>query len=440
MNYCGYVTKITKIEKHPNADRLQIGRCFGNQVIIDLNVKENDIGVYFPSDGQLSNEYCKVNNLVRKKDEQGKNIGGYLDPNKRHIRALKLRGQISDGLFMPLESLASFIDISTLAELEMIDVLNGVEICKKYIPVMNGVKQDKTRGNPKKKTKMLNRFSYPIFHEHIDTKQLMYNLGQFNPGDVCYITLKMHGTSARTSNTLVKHKKYYRVLKKKIYELLKKKPYTEHIKWATTTGTRRVILKSFEGGYHGDNNFRGLYHKLFEGKLFKGETIYYEIVGYTDRNKPIMGTVKNSKTNDKEFLKKYGEKTVYSYGCEEGQSDIYIYRMTLTNEDGYEIDYPWDLVKTRAEYFGVKTVPELERFIFTTEEDLLNRVESFCGGVDPVGKTHIREGIVIRIEGKERFKALKHKNEYFKILEGIIKDAGVIDAEEAEEIRGEDDE
>ena len=100
--HCGFVVKVTKLRKHSNADRLQVATFFGNDTIVDLSVKVGDIGVYFPVDLQLSEEYCAKNNLVRKKDENGNNIGGFLDPDKRNIKAIKLRGEKSDGLYMPL--------------------------------------------------------------------------------------------------------------------------------------------------------------------------------------------------------------------------------------------------------------------------------------------------------------------------------------------------
>ena len=71
MAYCGYITRLKNVRKHPNADRLQLADCFGNTVIVGLDCAEGDIGIYFPVDLQLSEEYCNANNLVRKKDENG---------------------------------------------------------------------------------------------------------------------------------------------------------------------------------------------------------------------------------------------------------------------------------------------------------------------------------------------------------------------------------
>lgn len=148
-----------------------------------------------------------------------------------------------------------------------------------------------------------------------------------------------------------------------------------------------------------------------------------------------MPECSNAKTKDKEFIKKWGDTTRFTYGCEVGQNDIYVYRMTMTNEDGDVVEYPTELVKLRCEQMGVKFVTIFDKFIFTTIEDLEERVEKFVDGEDPIGKTHIREGIVIRVENREKFTAFKHKGFDFKILEGIIKTQdNVLDIEEEQDI------
>lgn len=93
---------------------MQIGECFGNQVIVSLNVHNNDIGLYIATDSQVGKEFAIKNNLLRIKDKNGKETGGYLDENKKNIKPLKLRGEISDGIFLPLESLLNFTDVSKL--------------------------------------------------------------------------------------------------------------------------------------------------------------------------------------------------------------------------------------------------------------------------------------------------------------------------------------
>lgn len=432
--YNAYITEVKELRKHSNADRLQVATFFGNDTIVGLDVKVGDVGIYFPTDGQLGEEYASVNNLVRRKDENGNNVGGYLDPDKRNITAIKLRGEKSDGLFMPLTSLETFTDITKLKVGDMISILDGVMICQKYIPRTN--KRARIE-HAKKIKKKVETEKFPLFAEHADTEQLAYNLNSFKEGDVCYITLKMHGTSQRTAYTL---KEKYHKLPYWLYKIAKFFKIKPKKSWEMVTGTRRCVCTGFskDTGYYGDNTFRKQYHDYFKGKLYKGEEVFYEVLGYVNENTLIMGEVSNKKTNDKEFIKQYGETTKFTYGCKPNESIIRVYRMTMTNEDGYVVEYPTELVRRRCEEMGVEFVPVFEKFIFTTKEDLMERVEKYYDGPDPVGIVHIREGVVVRIDNSTKFRAYKHKNFNFKCIEGIAKnDATAPDIEEQESLKEE---
>lgn len=446
--YSAYITKLTNVRPHPNADKLQLADCFGNTVCVGLDYAEGELGVYFPVDGQLSVEFCEQHNLVRKKDEAGNNIGGYLDPDKRNIKAIRLRGEKSDGIFMPLSCLAyTGVNLDELNVGDTINIVNGHEICCKYIPRTNPRKGSAAAGNKTRKKKAA---VAPLFTEHADTEQLAYNLGAFKPHDEIEITLKMHGTSGRTARLPVL-KKYKRTL----WDILTGKEGTPIYEDGYVSGTRRVVLENYEGGFYGDNSFREKHSKVFEGKLMKGETVYYEIVGFTDSGAPIMGDANNKKLNDKDFIKQYGETTRFSYGCDptgtktmygrddEGAysrpievpvSDMYVYRMTMTNEDGFVVEYTPDFMRYRCEQMGVKTVPVLWRGTIPSEEIFTgvsceltdpgefvkDEAEKFYDGPDPIGKTHVREGVVVRILNRPKFTAYKHKNFSFKCLSGII--------------------
>lgn len=483
--HCGYVVKVEKLKKHPNADRLQIAEFFGNEVCVGLDVVPGEIGVYFPSDLQLSLEFCLHNNLLRKLPD-GNPGPGYLDLDKRNVKAINLRGCKSDGLYCGLQSLEfTGMNFDELNIGDTITVVNGVEICCKYIPKNLGRNYSKG-GNKTRKKKVP---VAPLFSEHADTEQLAYNLAAFKPGDQIEITLKMHGTSQRTGYLpVLKHWvgspiAFDIIERKGLFKIFK--PSKKMIEWAEAsvepcydwgyvTGTRRTVLDDFDGGYYGSNEFRESHSKFFEGKLLKGESVYYEVVGFTHIGAPIMSSCNNKKINDKEFVKQYGEETVFSYGCEptgkkklygrdeEGtfcveedapQSDIYVYRMTMTNEDGDVIEYTPDFMRYRCEQMGVKCVPVFWRGFIPEGEELAFDIgtekeqattageyikyiaEQFYDGPDPIGKTHIREGVVVRIVNRPKFTAYKHKNVNFKILEGIYKEEAVApDMEEAEEL------
>ena len=422
--YCAYIVELNTLRKHNNADRLQLCTVFGNTVIVDLSYYEGQKVVFFPVDGQLSEAYAKENQLLRIKNEDGTYSGGYLDAEKRNIKAMRLRGEKSEGLVMPVESLSKWTNVDELKVGDKITTLNGEIICQKYIPKRNHSNKSISKSKEIKE-------KYLTFHEHVDTEQLAYNLDRFKPGDTCYLTLKMHGTSGRSSNAFAIETKEQNFIEKLLH-----KPVKKIESWKPVSGTRRVVLEDYDGGFYGSNKFREQYHELFKGKIPKGLTVYYEIVGWVDgTDQTIMGRCANSKIKDKEFSKLYGSETVFSYGCEPGFSDMYVYRMTMTNCDDEVVELPWETVKIWCERLGVKHVPEFEKFLFTTKEDLIERVEKYYDGPDPIGKTHVREGVVVRIDNREHFTAFKHKNFAFKCLEGIIKDTSdAPDMEEEQEV------
>ena len=434
MSYQAYIVELKSIIPHPNADRLNIAHVFGMNVIIGKEMKVGDVVAYFPSDGQLSLEFAAFNNLIRKRDENGVEVGGYMDPTKRNIKAIKLRGERSDGIIISIDKVAEYTGLK-LSELEPGDTfttLNGKEICKKYVPLTKVSVQN--NGHQAKRVSLKNK--YPLFQEHKDTAQLAFNMNQFKVGDLVTVSLKLHGTSHRVANTLVNEKP--NILSRIKYLFKYKNPN----KYKTVSGTRRVIIEDFdkEGGFYGDNGFRKQWNDFFEGKLRKNETVYFEIVGwYGDHEtQTIMPIAENKKINDKNFVKQYGEKTTFSYGCTPGQSDIYIYRMTMTNDDGQVVEYPTDLAQIRCEQMGVKHVPVIDKFIvgqtvYTYPDTLFSYFDSLSDGADLIDPSHIREGIVVRIENRETFEAYKHKGFSFKVLESIIKEnATEVDMEEAE--------
>ena len=414
--YNVYVTKVKNIRPAENADRLNLCEVFGNTTVVDKSVNETDLYLYFPVDGQISVEFGEANNLFRKKDAEGKQIGGFIDPEKRNICAIRLRGNKSDGLVLPLTALESFGDISNLKEGDVVTTFNGHEIACKYIPIIRASKVYSQGNKTRKKKAPL----APLFMEHADTEQLAYNLATFKPEDEIEITLKMHGTSQRTA-----HLPVLTGYKRTFLDKLLRREGTPCYEWGYVTGTRRVVLDTFDGGFYGSNEFREAHANAFEGKLWKGETVYYEVVGFTHTGAPIMGKGNNEKVG-KDFVKQYDKETVFSYGCAPDgvqfynkaaqdvaeelnehtknkiypQSDIYVYRMTMTNEDGAVVEYTPDFMRYRCEQMGVKCVPVLwsgripahpgskDDPTISAGEWIQNVAEMYYDGPDPVGKTH----------------------------------------------------
>lgn len=468
MGHCGFITTLKNVREHPNADKLVLATCFESTVCVSKDkYYEGQIGVYFETDLQLSMEFCEKNGLLAVY-ENGVNVsGGYMDPAKRNVRAIKLRGEQSDGLFLPLDCLAyTGAKLEEFKLGEQITTVNGHEICRKFIPRSNAPKTA-AGGAGKRVKRRAKRSIAPQFFEHKDTEQLQYYLDQFKPGDQIEITRKLHGTSGRTA-----YVKTFRGMKRTFWDWLLRREGTPIYDWGTVSGTRRTVMDTFEGGFYGSNEFRKQYHDFFEGKLWKGETVYYEIVGFTHDGKSIMGQCSNDKVKDKDFVKQYGKTTTFSYGCVpnpkqvagvadpadpnstfqniERQSRMFVYRMTMTNEDGEVVEYTPEFTRHRCMYMGVDFVPvEWSGIIpqnpgshddptITAGEWVMKKVEQFYDGPEPLDPTHIREGCVVRIINRPTFTAYKHKNFFFKVLEGIIKDTA--DAPDMEEADGLDDE
>ena len=434
MSYKAIVTKLKNVRPHPNADKVQLATCHGNQVVIGLDSLEDHWGVYFPSDGQLSHEFCHANNLYRHAElnKFPEEKGGMFDDNRR-VRAQRFRGEISDGFWVPLHYFG-FIQVTGLdVEGFEFDEWQGVPICNKYI---NPATVKIARENQGKKTRTAK--SSVMFKEHFDTAHFGKNLHEFDLGQHIIITEKLHGTSGR-----IGHVKLERdlTLVEKIAKFFGAK--IEESEWKYMNGTRRVVIEESTGTQFHDPTIRDKAFKLFNGNLRKGETVYFEIVGYESTGATIMPSVETKGLGDKNFTKIYGDRMTYSYGCEHGQSDVFVYRMTFSNEDGQSIDYAWEDVVNRCKEIGVKHVPHISTLtlgelstlhsdIRDVKDSFAKIVEEFGSGASILDSRHIKEGVCVRIEGGLHNKTYKFKSFEFKVLEGIVKDSGVIDAEEAE--------
>ena len=105
QNYCATVVEIKTLVPLENCNNVQAAIIMGNQVIVGKDVQIGDVGLFFPVECELSKEYLRSNSLYRDKTlNVDTNKGGYFELNGG-IRCVKFRGNKSEGLFMPLESL-----------------------------------------------------------------------------------------------------------------------------------------------------------------------------------------------------------------------------------------------------------------------------------------------------------------------------------------------
>ena len=131
---CAVIATIDSIRSHPNADNLVCATVLGHNVIVGKDAYIGQRVVYFPAGVELDYMFAFDNGLLRERDENGKVISGYLDPIKVVVPTLHLRGEISEGLALPIEVLTPYTDVDALQVGQWFSSLNGEDICMIYNP------------------------------------------------------------------------------------------------------------------------------------------------------------------------------------------------------------------------------------------------------------------------------------------------------------------
>jgi len=426
-NYSAIVVTIKHIHPLEGCDFIHAAMILGNQVIVDKSIKVGDIGIYFPTECKLSEEYLKNNNLYKKPelniDPEKK---GYFEENGR-IRCVKFRGHKSEGLFMPLESLNFTNHREKLEEGVEFDELNNILICEKYIITS---KNNLMAANAPKLRKIKeSKIVEKQFRFHEDTIALYKNLHRVKPEDYIHISYKIHGTSGISSKILCKKPlsiwdKIGSFLGFNIVNVIYDNVYS----------SRRVIKNpefNPNANHFYDVDIWGIANNYIKDFLLNGLTLYYEIAGYLPNGALIQ----------EEY--DYGcitplAKEPYKYGI---HYKIFIYRITYTNSEGKVFEFSARQVQDWCNLNGLTAVPELfygkaaefsderlkeekwrDKFLSTIREKYNEKDCYICNNKVP------EEGCVIRLD-KLSLEAYKVKS--FKFLENESKmlNKNIIDIE-----------
>jgi hypothetical protein len=437
-NYLATIVKIENLRKHSNADRLQCANVFANNVITSLNCQVGALYVFFPLESAISPTFLAFTNSYEDKGmNQDNTVKGYFNKAGR-VRAIRLRGERSEGYMVPVSELETFAkDVLkkriTFTEEDVgkdFDELFGHRICQKYmVPVKGTQGAKKTKGSLKKyESKLVDG----QFRLHYDTEHLKRHMDKISPDDVISISNKVHGTSFVVANVLTKKRMTF------IQRLLRKfgVPVVEE-EYNMLYASRCVIknqnfLDSKDtGGFYKEDIWKLAADKLFPF-MFHGLSVYGEIVGYT----PGGGFIQKD----------------YDYGCEVGQHDIYIYRLTFTSANGHVYELPYNHVVAWANKNGVKAVetyyqgkakdlyPDIPLNEFWHDEYLSRLIRDYLEKDCHICKNVVPdEGIVLRKDVPNDYQAFKLKS--FKFLERETKelDAGKVDTESEQATLSDDD-
>lgn len=429
-NYAAQVVTVPAPFPLPNADRLVGLNIFGFTIITAKGgIQEGDTAVFFPAEAQLSLQLAAGANLHRHSDlNTDPTQTGYLEDNRR-VRALKLRGTTSTGLLLPVAEVAGIFDVPVEA-LEVgvsFDHIDGVEVSRKY-RVKEPVIVDR---EGRKVAQAFKRVDSTLLPEHIETDQYLRNEHMLHDDDILIVTQKMHGTSARFANTIVRRELAW--WERALTRLGVKIADTGY---DTVAGSRRSIKDPHNPA---QQHFYGVngdvwtdYLGRIEQSIPKGYVVYGEIIGWTKDGAPIQKG--------------------HTYNEPHGENRLYVYRVATVNPDGVINDLSWDQVRAFAAARGLDTVPELWRG-FKRDFDLASFVEvdfarnqlayaasgnrAYTDQPVPLseGGTGKDEGIAIRVERGGSIPLLfKFKNDSHYLYETAQLDAGEVDIESEEAV------
>lgn len=346
-NYYAQIVFLNEGKKHENASSLYIWNVNNYNVITDLSYTKGQTCVFFPVECQINPQILSYLNMYEDKTlNQNKEKKGYIHPKGR-VRAVKLRGEVSDGLLIDFGVFVKALNFCG-ANIGMIgiganeppfDHYGDIWICKKYIPIIKEARNSGT-GAKVKGPKLHDFLVDGQFQFHGNTPKLQDNVHKIQPNDIIVLTAKIHGSSGVATNLLTKRKvsllerlaKFFGI---KVQEYEYSKMYSS-----------RTVLKFIDGKYHTkdqdyyNNDIWGTVYEDIKDKIEEGVSLYYEIFGTVNQTQVQKGFDYSKLCNGK------------TYG-------VHVYRITKTDHNGNVLEFSWNQVKEYCKKHGLDHVVEL---------------------------------------------------------------------------------
>lgn len=349
------IVTIEAIEKIPNAEKIELAKILGWQVVVGLNnFQPGQLALYIPVDSILPNS------LEMRLFPPGSKI----TLKKGRIRSIKIRKQMSQGMLIPLKDVqeelkatGKFGELPTTDGFTEGDDLAELLGISKYEPPEPEFAGGPTRGAKKASKNQIN----PNFKKYTDIENIKWYTNVFKEGEQVYISEKMHGTSARYGYVPRHYEGFLAPARAAVMNFLAKwnivKPYQ------FVYGSRNCQLQtgSNQSWYKEDVYSKILMQEDIKARLLPNECVYGEIVGHSIQ--------KN-----------------YAYGCQEGEHLFFVYDVMV---DGKYLDYP--AFARWCSNRGFEPVPKLYVGPWSQEVHMRYR-----DGASTVGGQKIREGIVIK--------------------------------------------
>lgn len=336
-------TTILDVQRHPNADKLDICTVYGFQVIAQRDkYKVGNEVLYVPIDSILSQE---LEDIIFP-------TGSKIKLDKKRVRQIRIRGLASQGMLINKEDLKTLIDINSM-ELEK-DYSTELNITK-YEPPFVGLSQ--TQGKDKQRNRS---YEHPLFHKYNGLESIKWFPTLFKEGEEVVINEKLHGSNARASLLPYNANTTF----KKILKFLKLAPKAQ--KCYGSNNVQKQVYQGRKKHFYEDDVWANTFNKLdVFNKLKLGETVFGEIIGP-------------------------GIQANYTYGLKEHR--FVLFDVKVLQPDGTQIWLNPDDVEQFAKERGFEYVPVAYKGPYNKE--LAYSLTKGPSLYDP--KTKVREGIVIK--------------------------------------------
>ena len=360
VNYLAKIVEIKDFTPHinPEVTRLKTAHVDGYTIIVGIDEQPGKF-VYFPTSCAINPQFLSFANLYRHGEKNANpEASGMFEDNGR-VKAIRLKGQVSEGFLLPLQTLCNFIVDSTNVEFTPDDCKVGTEfdeiehkgksfwINKKYVVERRNQGGGGSKGRNDRRVKLFDKTIENQFRFHYDTVIVRKDPTAVSPEDTIQLTHKWHGTSAIFAYVLCKHPLNW---KEKIAKFLTGEEFNNYdYLYASRSVVKnsKIDGKKNGGGFYGEgNDVWGEAFKYIQPYLIKGMTIYAEIVGFL----PNGGYIQKN----------------YDYGCvapKAGEDYTYgkhykimVYRITLTNVDGITHEFSTQEVQQWCKYNGLTPV------------------------------------------------------------------------------------
>jgi RNA ligase (TIGR02306 family) len=330
------VVGIDSVEKHPNADRLELANIKGWQCIIGKgNFKAGDSAVYFPIDSilppELEYELFPPESKIKL--------------HKSRVRTIKIRGAISQGLLIPLDDLGFDEDLPVGYDCtEQLGVI-------KYEPPVKAATTGGQATSPKR--------TNPFFYKYTDIENFKNYPKLFDDEETIICQEKVHGTNFRAGWVPF----YAYTWWDKIKVFFRIAP-----KWKFVYGSHRVQLQD-----------KFLYTGFYDKNVYSEATVKYNLQNLLLPGQVVYGEIYGS-----------GVQKGYTYGLGEGERKLVIFDVKIDNR---YLDFG------ALDMFCIVRGLKMPPLVYTGRPPGNDKLKEYTEGESLLGPTAFgREGIVIRPE------------------------------------------